>query len=88
MHVLCVKIIIFIIFTLKLSVKKSTEHMKGGLSTTTTFNFIFIDCESETPIGEKQRAGDIPNGGQVDITCSGGCIHFVEVIFNKCTIPY
>ena len=55
---------------------------------TTTFNFIFIDCESETPIGEKQRAGDIPNGGQVDITCSGGCIHFVEVIFNKCTIPY
>ena len=47
-------------------------------------SIIFLDCESETPRGKKQSK-DVPNGGQVDITCSGGCIHFVEVTFNERT---
>ena len=50
-------------------------------------SIIFLDCESETPRGKKQSK-DVPNGGQADITCSGGCIHFVEVTFNERTILY
>ena len=49
------------------------------------FNFIFLDCESETPKGQKQSR-DVLNGGQADITCSGGCIHFVEVL--SMNVPY